>query len=122
MTQVGQSATLDMIVDADISIPWLIKAFFREAIAEIGYNVVAEVDHEFNPEGYSAVWVIAESHISVHTWPEHKQISVDVFSCDPTKSAENFVNKLIELFTPDFFSVTYQGRYVPDETTVRRLL
>jgi len=37
--------------------------------------------HEFNPFGVSGVVVIAESHISIHTWPEYRYAAVDIFTC-----------------------------------------
>ena len=39
------------------------------------------VFHEFNPFGISGVVVIAESHLSIHTWPEYRYAAVDIFSC-----------------------------------------
>jgi S-adenosylmethionine decarboxylase len=44
-------------------------------------RIVTDVFHRFNPHGLSGVVVIAESHIAIHTWPEHGCASVDVFSC-----------------------------------------
>ena len=37
--------------------------------------------HELNPFGVSGVVVIAESHISIHTWPEYRYAAVDIFTC-----------------------------------------
>ena len=51
-------------------------------------TVVAKQFHQFEPWGLSGVMLVKESHISVHTWPEHQCACVDVFSCsedmDPT--------------------------------------
>ena len=52
------------------------------AAAEVmGARVVASRFHAFSPHGVSGVVVIAESHLTVHTWPEHGYAAVDVFSC-----------------------------------------
>jgi S-adenosylmethionine decarboxylase len=37
--------------------------------------------HEFSPFGISGVVVIAESHLSIHTWPEYRYAAVDIFTC-----------------------------------------
>lgn len=37
--------------------------------------------HKFKPQGITAVALIASSHISIHTWPEHGYASFDLFSC-----------------------------------------
>ncbi|WP_116107146.1 adenosylmethionine decarboxylase [Lewinella sp. IMCC34191] len=52
-----------------------------EAAAAMGAQVVESRFHAFSPHGVSGVVVIAESHLTVHTWPEHGYAAVDVFSC-----------------------------------------
>ena len=52
-----------------------------EAVRAAHGTVVAEVFHDFSPAGVSGVVVIAESHVTIHTWPEHRYAAVDVFSC-----------------------------------------
>lgn len=51
------------------------------AIRTAGGTYVTDVFHEFSPHGLSGVIVIAESHVAIHTWPEHRFAAVDVFSC-----------------------------------------
>lgn len=52
-----------------------------EAANLSGATVVEEVFHLFNPHGISGVVVIAESHLSIHTWPEYGYAAVDLFTC-----------------------------------------
>jgi len=40
--------------------------------------------HQFNPFGISGVVVIAESHLTIHTWPEYAYAAVDIFTCGDT--------------------------------------
>jgi len=44
-------------------------------------TVVDVAFHEFNPFGVSGIVVIAESHLSVHTWPEYRYAALDIFTC-----------------------------------------
>ncbi len=46
-----------------------------------GATIVDVAFHEFNPFGVSGVVVIAESHLSIHTWPEYRYAAVDIFTC-----------------------------------------
>lgn len=46
-------------------------------------TMVKAVFHEFSPWGVSGVVVITESHVTIHTWPEHGYAAVDIFSCSP---------------------------------------
>lgn len=52
-----------------------------EAAAVMRATVVGSHFHAFSPHGVSGVVIIAESHLTVHTWPEHHYAAVDVFSC-----------------------------------------
>jgi len=47
-------------------------------------HIVDVVFHHFSPHGVSGVVVIKESHLAIHTWPEHRFASVDVFTCGVT--------------------------------------
>lgn len=47
----------------------------------IGATVVGEVFHRFSPCGVSGVVLIAESHLSIHTWPESAYLAIDIFTC-----------------------------------------
>ena len=47
-------------------------------------TVISSSAHHFNPYGVSGVVVIAESHITIHTWPEHNYAAVDIFTCGET--------------------------------------
>jgi S-adenosylmethionine decarboxylase proenzyme len=58
-----------------------IEALLRVAAKAAGATIVASVVHPFSPQGVSGVVVIEESHLSIHTWPEHAYAAVDFFTC-----------------------------------------
>ena len=58
-----------------------IQALMEEAARVSGATIVQTCFHQFNPFGVSGVVVISESHLTIHTWPEHGFAAVDVFSC-----------------------------------------
>ena len=58
-----------------------IRQYMLEAARHAGATVISDTFHHFKPDGISGVVVIAESHISIHTWPEHRYAAVDVFTC-----------------------------------------
>ena len=55
----------------------------RAALAA-GADIREVVFHMFSPQGVSGVVVISESHLAIHTWPEHRYAAVDVFTCGDT--------------------------------------
>jgi len=52
-----------------------------EAAEASGATVVTHSFHHFSPHGVSGAVIIAESHLAIHTWPEHGFAAVDYFSC-----------------------------------------
>jgi S-adenosylmethionine decarboxylase len=58
-----------------------LRAAMLEAIRSAGGTIVTDTFHTFSPHGISGVVVISESHVTIHTWPEHAYAAVDVFSC-----------------------------------------
>lgn len=66
-----------------------VRRAMLEAARRANGTIVKAVFHAFSPWGVSGVVVIAESHLTIHTWPEHGYAAVDVFSCSPKlKQAE----------------------------------
>ena len=66
-----------------------IEQAFRDCVDECGATLLHIHTHKFSPQGVSGVAVLAESHISVHTWPEIGYGAFDVFMCgdaDPWKA------------------------------------
>lgn len=66
-----------------------IQTAFRDCVTECGATLLHIHTHKFSPQGVSGVAVLAESHISVHTWPEIGYGAFDVFMCgaaDPWKA------------------------------------
>ena len=68
-----------------------IETAFRDCIAACQATLLHIHLHRFSPQGVSGVAVLAESHISVHTWPEAKYAAFDVFMCgdaEPWKAVD----------------------------------
>jgi S-adenosylmethionine decarboxylase len=70
---------------------------FRKCAVDGGATLVSSHFHHFSPQGVSGVVVIAESHITVHTWPEHGYAAVDVFTCGCTEVAETVMSLIIHI-------------------------
>lgn len=62
-----------------------IEATMIECVKKSGATLLHIHLHPFEPDGVSGVAVLAESHISVHTWPELNYAAFDVFMCGDTK-------------------------------------
>jgi S-adenosylmethionine decarboxylase len=89
-----------------------VKGALIEAAKRAQATIVDVVFHEFNPFGVSGVVVIAESHLSIHTWPEYRYAAVDVFSCGDVLQPEIAVNYLVEQFGAERSSLVEMQRGV----------
>lgn len=58
-----------------------VEALMCAAARAAQTTVVASVFHPFAPQGVSGVVVIEESHLSIHTWPEHGYAAIDFYTC-----------------------------------------
>jgi S-adenosylmethionine decarboxylase len=75
-----------------------LQEMMEQAATIAGATIVQSVFHKFSPFGLSGVVVIAESHLAVHTWPEHKAICVDIFTCSSTMNAAAAIASLQSRF------------------------
>ena len=99
-----------------------IKSLMEKAALVSGATIVDSVFHRFNPHGVSGVVVIAESHLSIHTWPEYSYAAVDVFTCgntvDPWK-AHDFLKIGLEAESTTTKEIM-RGEISKEEDTIRR--
>lgn len=58
-----------------------IKESLHTITATLNLEELNEAFKQFEPIGVTGFILLAESHISIHTWPEHNYAAVDVFSC-----------------------------------------
>ncbi len=64
--------------------PTAIREALEEAVKASGATLLRLIVHTFEPYGVSAVAIVSESHLFIHTWPEMRYIAVDVFTCGET--------------------------------------
>jgi S-adenosylmethionine decarboxylase len=101
-----------ILIDAD-----LLKQRLVMVATEAGATVVDSVFHGFNPHGVSGAIVIAESHITVHTWPEFNYAAIDIFTCGETIDTRRIMVQLIEAFAArKHRSLSFDRGIDPNET------
>lgn len=66
----------------------LLREGLREAAQTAGATVLSVHSHKFTPVGVTAFALLAESHISIHTWPELGYAAVDAFTCGQSMCTE----------------------------------
>ena len=112
MNALGRHLLLEMFdcdLDAINSLE-SVKGALVEAAKRAQATIVDVVFHEFNPFGISGVVVIAESHLTIHTWPEYRYAAVDIFSCGEVLQPEVAANYLVEQFAAERTSIVEMQR------------
>jgi S-adenosylmethionine decarboxylase len=91
---------------------------FSEAVREIlkkeNVQCLGQVDHVFSNNSFTSIIALAESHISVHTWPERFAVQLDVFLCnyihDNRDKCERIFNEIVAHFDPAEVEATFVDR------------
>ena len=106
----GMHLLIDIWGASKLDLPELIDKTLCDGAIAAGATILHSHFHHFSPNGgVSGVVVLAESHISIHTWPERNFAALDVFMCgvcDPYK----LIPFLKASFTPTHIQVNEQKR------------
>ena len=75
-----------------------------------GTRVLESSFHKFSPSGgVTGVVLLAESHISIHTWPEHAYAAIDIFMCGGS-DPHDALPELLRAFEPERHEIAVQHR------------
>lgn len=88
----------------------------EEAVRRSGATIVKTVFHRYNPHGVSGVVVIAESHFSIHTWPEYGYAAIDFFTCGDQVDSSSAVDYMKETLSAKSVSVKDLKRGIPSDS------
>jgi len=87
----------ELLERADVVLDLLNKIVEKAELQKVGESVF-----QFEPYGATAVVLLEESHISIHTWPEREgSAAVDLFTCSGPEKNKLAYDALIELFKPE---------------------
>jgi len=79
----------------------------REAVRVSGASYLGEFYRVFEPwGGLTAIVALAESHISIHTWPEYRYAALDIFTCGETADPWKAYEYVVEAYKPEKVNVT----------------
>ncbi|MBN3037399.1 MAG: S-adenosylmethionine decarboxylase [Candidatus Diapherotrites archaeon] len=87
-----------------------VKEVLERAVEESELTKLRSEYHQFKPFGVTGFVLLAESHISIHTWPEHRYLALDVFTCGPPEKARRAFESLERGFKPQRVKKTEKRR------------
>lgn len=68
------------------TVPEEIEKDVTGLLDEAGFKVLKKVNHHFQPVGYTGVWLLAESHLAIHSFPESDKTYLELASCNKAKT------------------------------------
>jgi S-adenosylmethionine decarboxylase len=77
----------------------------REMVTALEVNLLDLRVYPFSPVGVTGVAIVSESHLVIHTWPEHGYAAVDIFTCGAPRDPQDAVQVLRRLFKPERIGV-----------------
>ena len=84
------------------SLTW-VKTKTLTLIKKLDIEVLESVEHLFQPQGISLLYIISSSHMAIHTWPENKYIHIELLTCSKNKKLDN-IELVIKKIFPKFKS------------------
>jgi S-adenosylmethionine decarboxylase len=101
--------TPDLLRDMESCCDAISKVLEEQKISCIG-----DLSHEFHNKSFTLVYALAESHISIHTWPERHVVQLDVFLCnymnDNSEKAQAIFDTIVAHFKPSEITETVVDR------------
>jgi S-adenosylmethionine decarboxylase len=104
--------------EADLNDIERIKQDMADAIDLIGATILSRMEHKFDPSGVTVLFLLSESHASIHTYPEHQACFLDVFTCGDQIFVEPFGEILEQRWKPQHVSRQMHERYDPAQLTL----
>jgi len=61
--------------------PFILRNRYSNILLESGFGILSFIEYHFEPFGYTALWLLSESHFAIHTFPEEAKSYVELSSC-----------------------------------------
>jgi len=83
-----------------LSDPQVIHDALNLVAGVLGVKVIKTTHHQFDPHGITCLFLVSSSHFALHSWPEHKFVTVDIFICGERVPINECIEQLKKIFEP----------------------
>ena len=80
-------------------------SLLRKSVVMAEATLVEVICHRFSPEGATIIAVLKESHVAIHTYPEHNALFFDAFTCGTTANPKKIAQIFIDFLKPNRFAL-----------------
>ncbi len=98
----GQQVLCNMsgLCDVDLNDTDYLIGLLKKSVVAARATLVEVICHKFLPEGVTIMAVLKESHVAIHTYPEHDALFFDAFTCGRTAKPEEMAKIFIDCLEP----------------------
>jgi len=86
--------------NAKIAESRFVRKALQKAVGKTHLTILHSHFHDFRPRGTTGLILLKESHVTIHTWPEHGYASIDIVTCGDPKDAIAAFQSLVHSFAP----------------------
>jgi|YelNatPaOPRAMG01_1025707.scaffolds.fasta_scaffold07153_4 S-adenosylmethionine decarboxylase len=83
----------------------LLLALLIRSAKKVGAKVVNQLVHSYKPFGVTVVVLLAESHLSIYTWPEYRYAAIEIFLCNENMSSKLVWNEMKKFLQPKKYTI-----------------
>lgn len=98
-----------------------LESVLKEALIKNKFNILESSSHEYPPQGYTATFTLSESHLAVHTYPEHKSIYVSMYSCRGPEDALPVIRGIQKKLKPTNIALINQAKVPASINAAKKL-
>ena len=69
-----------------------LKKMLKQICKKYDYSILGELNHVFTPQGCTILYLLSESHLSIHTFPEKKYLAFDLYTCRQYEDDSDYIN------------------------------
>ena len=98
MKAIGRHLILEMWGCKNLDSVEVAEQALREMVVALDVTLLDLKAYPFSPVGVTAMAIVSESHLVIHTWPEYGYAALDIFTCGPRTNPSAAVPALREFF------------------------
>jgi len=113
----------ELIVDlydcqSDLDDEEFLRSTLESAANKVNAKIIQRITQKYSPSGISVILILAETHISLHTWPEYGYAALDIFICGEGKNPETAWEVVKDSMKPASFKINRIVRTIGNDRRV----
>jgi len=89
----------------ELNSPEFHKNYIYKSLELVNTRTITQIDHQFSPYGYTLLMVLADSSLILHSWPEEKFVTIEIFTCGKRSEPKRGLKYLKTIYKPSKFKL-----------------